>query len=87
MRSRNPHLQDALPNKQCLLCNRPYCVSHKGTRDGICEINHWTYKYRHPDAANIYRTYEDWRKDHADQMSGNGENDDRKENEPLDGHS
>ena len=61
MRVRKPYLQDTLPIELCVLCNRPFCANHKGIRDGVCEIDHVTYYYKHPDAENIYRTYEDWR--------------------------
>ena len=76
MRLRKPHLQDNLPNQLCVLCNRAFCVDHKGNEDGVCEINHETYYRNHPDAqAYLYRTYEDWKKDYEqlmiDEMSGN----------------
>lgn len=76
MRLKKPHLQDTLPTQICLLCDRAFCVDHKGKEDGVCEINHRTYYHNHPAAQNyLYRTYEDWKKDYtemmADEMSGN----------------
>jgi hypothetical protein len=76
MRLRKSHLKDNLPNQLCLLCCRAFCVDHKGKEDGVCEINHETYYYKHPAAhGHLYRTYEDWKKDHEqlviDEMSGN----------------
>lgn len=75
MRSRKPDLKDKLPNQLCLLYDRPFCIDHKGIENGICEINHETYYRRHPALQeNIYRTYEDWKKDHEqmviDEASG-----------------
>lgn len=29
--------------RTCLLCNNPYCETHKGSDDGTCNINHRTY--------------------------------------------
>jgi hypothetical protein len=76
MRLRKPHLEDRLPNQLCFLCNRPFCVDHKGEKDGVCEINHKTYYSNHPAAQSyLYRTYEDWERDYkqmlVDEMSGN----------------
>ena len=73
---RNPQLNDKLPNQLCLLCNRAFCVDHKGKEDGVCEINHETYYRNHPAAQrHLYRTYEDWKKDNeqvmVDEMSEN----------------
>jgi len=31
------------PTTTCLLCNNPYCETHKGRADGTCNINHVTY--------------------------------------------
>ncbi|BDD63415.1 hypothetical protein MAP00_008307 [Monascus purpureus] len=68
MRLRKPHLEDTLPIQLCVLCNRPFCIDHKGKEDGVCEINHETYYRNHPAAQKyLYRTYEDWKKD-SDQM-------------------
>jgi len=39
---RKPVTQDG-PTKTCLLCNNPYCKTHKGYEDGTCNINHVTY--------------------------------------------
>jgi hypothetical protein len=64
MRLRKPHLKDNLPTQLCLLCNRAFCVDHKGKEDGVCEINHETYYRNHPAAQEcLYRTYEDWKRD------------------------
>jgi hypothetical protein len=76
MRLRKPYLIDKLPTQLCLLCNRAFCVDHKGKEDGVCEINHETYYRNHPAAQEyLYRTYEDWKKDSeqvmVDEMSGN----------------
>jgi hypothetical protein len=93
MRLRKPHLKDTLPTQLCLLCDRTFCVDHKGKEDGVCEINHETYYRNHPAAQKyLYRTYEDWKGESEqmmiDEMSGNegevvvG----RKEREPLGRH-
>ncbi|KAJ5121268.1 uncharacterized protein N7515_009229 [Penicillium bovifimosum] len=76
MRLRKPHLKDNLPTQLCLLCTRAFCVDHKGSEDGVCEIDHETYYRNHPAAQEyLYRTYEDWKKDGeqmmVDEMSGN----------------
>jgi hypothetical protein len=76
MRLRKPHLKDNLPTQLCLLCNRAFCVDHKGKEDGVCEINHETYYRNHPATQEyLYRTYEDWKEDSeqvmVDEMSGN----------------
>jgi hypothetical protein len=89
MRLRKPHLKDTLPTQLCLLCNRAFCVDHKGKEDGVCEINHETYYRNHPAAQEyLYRTYEDWKKDQEqmiiDEMSGNEGEEKRKE--PLGRH-
>lgn len=64
MRLRKPHLQDNLPTQLCILCNRAFCVDHKGKEDGVCEVNHETYYRNHPQAqGHLYRNYEDWKKD------------------------
>ncbi len=39
---RKPITQDG-PTTTCLLCNNPYCETHKGHEDGTCNINHVTY--------------------------------------------
>lgn len=75
MRLRKPHLEDTLPTQLCLLCNRAFCVDHKGKQEGVCEINHETYYLKHPkDQEYLYRSYEDWKKDYdqkiLDEMSG-----------------
>jgi hypothetical protein len=75
MRLRKPDLKGKLPNQLCLLCDRPFCVDHKGKEDGTCEINHETYYRNHPALqGHIYRTYEDWEKDYEqmtiDEASG-----------------
>ena len=58
MRSRRPQVHgDRAPanvDKTCLLCNRPFCKTHKGKEPGVCEINHFTYYYKHPDLPNVY---------------------------------
>lgn len=69
MRLRKPHLEDNLPNQLCLLCNRAFCVDHKGKHEGVCEINHETYYRNHPaDQKYLYRSYEDWKKDYDQVM-------------------
>ncbi|CEL05807.1 hypothetical protein ASPCAL06921 [Aspergillus calidoustus] len=63
MRLRKPHLKDTRPIQLCVLCNRSFCVDHKGKEDGVCEINHETYYRNHPAAQKyLYRSYEDWKK-------------------------
>ena len=70
MRLRKPELKDKLPKQLCLLCDRPFCIDHKGSEDGVCEINHETYYRNHPALhGRLYRTYEDWRKDHEQIMA------------------
>lgn len=65
MRLRKPYLKDSLPTQLCHLCDRPFCIDHKGKEKGVCEINHETYYRNHPAAQNyLYRTYEDWERDH-----------------------
>ncbi|KAL4876209.1 hypothetical protein BJY04DRAFT_200356 [Aspergillus karnatakaensis] len=65
MRLRKPHLKDTLPIQLCVLCNRHFCVDHKGKEDGVCEINHETYYHKHRGIQKyLYRTYEDWKNDH-----------------------
>lgn len=90
MRLRKPHLKDTLPTQICLLCDRAFCVDHKGKEDGVCEINHETYYRNHPAAQSyLYRTYEDWKKDYGwviiDDILGNeGEVvEGREESDPL----
>ncbi len=39
---RKPIIQEG-PTTTCLLCNNPYCETHKGHEDGTCNINHVTY--------------------------------------------
>lgn len=78
MRMRKPHLKDKLPIQRCVLCDRPFCVDHKGKEYGVCEINHDTYYRNHPTLQKyLYRTYEDWKKDSeqmmVDEMSENEE--------------
>lgn len=64
MRLRKPHLKESLPIKLCLLCDRAFCVDHKGKEEGVCEINHVTYYRNHPAAQEyLYRKYEDWEMD------------------------
>jgi hypothetical protein len=84
MRLRKPRLQDTLPIELCVLCNRPFCAKHKGIRDGVCEINHLTYYYKHPGAENIYRTYEDWRRSNVERDEQE-EQTEREERDPLGG--
>ncbi|KAL3473604.1 hypothetical protein BJX99DRAFT_233193 [Aspergillus californicus] len=65
MRERKPYLRDKLPTQLCVLCNRSFCVDHKGKEDGVCEINHLSYYRNHPAAqGHLYRTYGEWLKDH-----------------------
>jgi hypothetical protein len=87
MRLRKPHLKDNLPTQLCLLCNRAFCVDHKGKQEGVCEINHETYYRNHPgDQKYLYRRYEDWKKDYDQKMVDETSGDDgemvveRKEN-------
>jgi hypothetical protein len=69
MRLRKPHLKDSLPTKICLLCERAFCVDHKGKEEDVCEINHETYYRNHPAAQEyLYRKYEDWQRDGEDMM-------------------
>ncbi|KAH7193880.1 uncharacterized protein B0J16DRAFT_86859 [Fusarium flagelliforme] len=69
MRLRKPHLKDNLPNQLCLLCNRAFCVDHKGKQERVCEINHESYYLNHPgDQKYLYRRYEDWKKDNDQKM-------------------
>jgi hypothetical protein len=60
MRSGNPKkhrsLQTTGSTQACLLCNRDFCDVHKGSLDGVCEINHETYHANHPNLPNIYPT-------------------------------
>jgi hypothetical protein len=80
MRLRKPHLEDNLPNQLCVLCNRAFCVDHKGKEEGVCEINHETYYRNHPDLQeNLYRTYEDWKKDYEELMAYEAWGDEREE--------
>ncbi|RMJ26579.1 hypothetical protein PHISP_02571 [Aspergillus sp. HF37] len=90
MRLRKPHLKDNPPTQLCLLCDRAFCVDHKGKEEGVCEIDHETYYRNHPAAQEyLYRTYDDWKKDHeqmmVDEMSENEREAmvGRKENESL----
>lgn len=70
MRLRKPELKDKLPQQLCLLCDRPFCIDHKGSENGVCEINHETYYLNHPELHGyIYRTYEDWMKDRESIMT------------------
>lgn len=76
MRLRKPHLKDNLPTQLYLLCDRAFCVDHKGKEEDVCEINHEIYYCNHPAAQEyLHRTYEDWKKDNEqvtnDEMSGN----------------
>ena len=75
MRLRKPYLKDTLPTKLCLLCDRPFCVDHKGKQEGVCEINHVAYYRNHPAKQTyLYRTYEDWKKDYDEAMAeGSGD--------------
>jgi hypothetical protein len=60
VRFRKTHLKDNLPNKTRLLCNRAFCVDHKETEEGVCEINHESYYRNHPgDQKILYRMYEE----------------------------
>lgn len=69
MRLKKPHLKDSLPTQLCLLCDRAFCVDHKGKEEGVCEINHETYYRNHPAAQGyLYRTYEDWKRDYKQMM-------------------
>ena len=43
MRERKGYRNQEGPTKRCLLCNNPYCDTHKGRIEGVCEINHRTY--------------------------------------------
>ncbi|EKD13395.1 hypothetical protein MBM_08478 [Drepanopeziza brunnea f. sp. 'multigermtubi' MB_m1] len=64
MRVKKPYLKDRLPNRLCHLCNRAFCVEHKGEKEGVCEINHETYYRNHRGIQHsIYRTYEEWKRD------------------------
>lgn len=93
MRLRKPYLKDTLPTQLCVLCNRYYCVDHKGIEDGVCEINHATYYEKHPALRNhIYRTYGAWEVCHKHVTTEEGlnvtketESVETKEREPLDG--
>ncbi len=77
MRLRKPQLKDTLPTKLCLLCDRAFCVDHKGKQEGVCEINHETYYRNHPaDQKYLYRRYEDWKKDHDEAMADEASGDD-----------
>ncbi|KAL4971366.1 hypothetical protein BDW66DRAFT_146269 [Aspergillus desertorum] len=69
MRLRKPQLKDTPPVQICHLCDRFFCADHKGTQEGVCEINHETYYRNHPELHKfIYRTYEDWKKDYEEMM-------------------
>jgi hypothetical protein len=69
MRLRKLHLEDNLPTQICLLCDRAFCVDHKGKEEGVCEINHETYYRNHPaNQKYLYRKYEDWKKDYIQMM-------------------
>ncbi|KAL7808737.1 hypothetical protein V8C44DRAFT_335230 [Trichoderma aethiopicum] len=85
MRVRKPHLQDKPPVMLCLLCDRPFCDEHKGKQYGVCEVNHVTYYRNHPERRNeIYRTYDDWKKDYDEMMLGEMSADEgRKEDAPT----
>jgi hypothetical protein len=79
MRLRKPDLKDNLPTLLCLLCNRPFCVDHKGEKDGVCEINHETYYRKHPAAQKyLHRTYEDYERDYEEMMIDEMSGDERK---------
>lgn len=41
--------------KHCSLCRRFYCENHKSREEGVCEINHQTYYFRH-DFSGLYPT-------------------------------
>lgn len=40
--------------KQCLLCNRPFCATHKGHFENTCEVNHSSYYHDHPNLPNVF---------------------------------
>lgn len=93
MRLRKPHLKDTLQTQLCLLCNQAFCLDHRGKENGVCEINHETYYRNHPAAQGyLYRTYEDWKKEHEQIMIDEVSGDDgemvvgRKERETLGRH-
>ncbi|KAK6598087.1 hypothetical protein H4I96_09039 [Botrytis cinerea] len=52
-----PHIVE-----HCLLCNRLFCVRHKGEETGgVCQINHWTYYRNHSELGRdgtIFRNME-----------------------------
>jgi hypothetical protein len=78
MRLKKPHLKDNLPTQLCLLCNRAFCVDHKGQEKGVCEINHETYYRNHPAAQEyLYRTYQDWERDYKQMMANEKLGDER----------
>ena len=77
MRMRKPHLKDKLPIQRCVLCDRPFCVDHKGKQEGVCEINHEAYYRNHPgDQKYLYRSYEDWKKDYDQKLIDEASGDD-----------
>lgn len=43
----------------CALCARDFCNAHKGRSGNTCEINHITYRARHPGIEGIYARIED----------------------------
>lgn len=43
MQLRKPQLKQDGPSTTCLLCNNPFCETHKGGDEGVCEIDHVTY--------------------------------------------
>ncbi|PVH70652.1 hypothetical protein DL98DRAFT_521501 [Cadophora sp. DSE1049] len=78
MRLKKPHLKDNPPTQLCLLCDRAFCVDHKGKEEDVCEINHETYYRNHPAAQKyLYRTYEDWESGYKQMMVDETSGDER----------
>lgn len=46
----------------CLLCNRNVGDTYKGEEQGVYEVNHHSYHYKHPELRSIYPPVEARRK-------------------------
>jgi len=66
----------------CLLCARPFCETHRGKEDGVCEINHRTYFKNHYAYKGVYRSLEDREKALEKQRQQEGQ----KEKEEMSGY-
>jgi hypothetical protein len=87
MEERYPDRSQTGPSWWCVLCARPYCKTHSGKEQNVCEINHITYYKNHYGREHIYQSLKEREKALEKENKRLERKEQQKENMDVEGES